>query len=242
MIGSILKDQLEKRNMRVGELARRIEVPATTLYSIIKRDNMKIDFDLLLRICRELDAPIELFCGGQSGAKMPAPKEWELIRSYRELDDHGREMVDTVIEKETARLAAVKAAPKPVRIIPLYFTPAAAGYASPAEGEDYEDYAVPAECEADFAARIRGDSMQPLLQDGDIALVRRCPIENGDVGLFFVDGDMKCKQYCRDNFGNVYLLSVNRERADADTFISNSSGVTVCCFGKVMLPHRHPLP
>jgi len=111
MIGSILKDLLEKRNIRVGELARRIDVPATTLYSIIKRDNMKIDFDLLLRICRELDAPIELFCGGQGSAKMPEPTEWSLIRSYRELDDHGREMVDTVIEKlrDPAFRAQVKA-------------------------------------------------------------------------------------------------------------------------------------
>lgn len=242
MIGSILKDLLEKRNMRVGELARRIDVPATTLYSIIKRDNMKIDFDLLLRICRELNVPIELFCGGQSPVKMPEPGEWSLIRSYRELDDHGREMVDTVIEKETARLAAARTSPKHVKIIPLYSSPAAAGYASPVLDEDYEDYTVPADSPADFAARIRGDSMEPLLHDGDIAMVRRCPIENGDVGMFFVDGHMKCKQYCRDNFGNVYLLSVNRGRADADTFIPSSSGITVCCFGKVLLPHRHPLP
>ncbi len=242
MIGSILKDLLEKRGLRVGELARRIDVPSTTLYSIIKRDNMKIDFDLLLRICRELNVPVELFCGGQTPAKMPEPREWSLIHSYRELDDHGREMVDTVLEKETARLAAAKAEKKPGRVIPLYFTPAAAGYASPALGEDYEDYIVPADSQADFAARISGDSMEPLLHDGDVALVRRCPIENGDVGLFFVDGDMKCKQYCRDNFGNVYLLSVNRDRADADTFIPSSSGVTICCFGKVLLAHRHPLP
>lgn len=240
MIGSILKDLLEKRNMRAGELARRIGVPATTLYSIIKRDNMKIDFDLLLRICRELDAPIELFCG-ENPTQAPDGKELALLRAYRGLDSHGREMVDTVLEKETARLAALRA-PRPGRVIPLYFTPAAAGYASPALGEDYEDYIVPDDSPADFAARISGDSMEPLLHDGDIALVRRCPIENGDVGLFFVDGDMKCKQYCRDNFGNVYLLSVNRARADADTFISSSSGLTVCCFGKVLLPHRHPLP
>lgn len=243
MIGSILKETLDKRSMRVGELSRIIDVPAQTLYSIIKRDNMKIDFDVLLRICRALDVPIELFCSdGASAPTMPRPSEWELIRRYRELDAHGREMVDTVLEKEAQRLAAATAKSKAARVIPLYFTPAAAGYASPALGEDYEDYLVPADSQADFAARISGDSMEPLLHDGDVALVKRCPIENGDVGLFFVDGDMKCKQYCRDNFGNVYLLSVNRERADADSFIPESSGVTICCFGKVLLDHRHPLP
>ena len=132
--------------------------------------------------------------------------------------------------------------PERGRVIPLYFSPAAAGLASPALGEDYEDYIVPDSSPADFAARIDGDSMEPMLHDGDVALVKRCPIENGDVGLFFVDGDMKCKQYCRDNFGNVYLFSLNRSRADADSFISASSGITLCCFGKVLLPHRPPLP
>lgn len=242
MIGSILKDLLSRRGMRVGELSRMIDVPAQTLYSIIKRDNMKIDFDVLLRICRALDAPIELFCGEAAVSSLPEAKEWEMIRRYRELDEHGRDMVDTVFEKEYRRIAEKNVKSEAGRVIPLYFSPAAAGYASPALGEDYEDYIVPSSSQADFAARIDGDSMEPVLHDGDIALVKRCPIENGDVGLFFVDGDMKCKQYCRDNFGNVYLLSVNRARADADSYISASSGITLCCFGKVLLNRRLPLP
>lgn len=242
MIGSTLKELLTGRGMRVGELSRLIDVPAQTLYSIIKRDNMKIDFDVLLRICRALDAPIELFCGDASGCVSPEASELELLRRYRSLDAHGREMVDTVLEKECQRLAENNKKAEKCRVIPLYFSPAAAGLASPALGEDYEDYIVPESSPADFAARIDGDSMEPLLHDGDVALVKRCPIENGDVGLFFVDGDMKCKQYCRDNFGNVYLFSLNRSRSDADSYISASSGLTLCCFGKVLLDHRPPLP
>ena len=111
----------------------------------------------------------------------------------------------------------------------------------PTLGEDYEDYAVPADSPADFAVRIAGDSMAPLLADGEIALVRRSPIEDGDVGLFFVDGDMKCKQYVRDSYGGVYLLSLNRARADADVRIPPSSGVTLCCFGKVLLERKPPV-
>lgn len=242
MIGSTLKELLSRRGMRVGELSRLIDVPAQTLYSIIKRDNMKIDFDVLLRICRCLNVPVELFCGEAQLPTQPESAEWDMINRYRELDEHGREMVDTVLEKEHSRVAAKKNTAEKCRVIPLYFSPAAAGYASPALGEDYEDYLVPESSQADFAARIDGDSMEPVLHDGEVALVKRCPIENGDIGLFFVDGDMKCKQYCRDNFGNVYLFSVNRARADADSFISASSGITLCCFGKVLLDHRPPLP
>ena len=99
---------------------------------------------------------------------------------------------------------------------------------------------MPADCSADFAVRIDGDSMEPYIHDGDTVLVQRAPIENGDIGMFFVDGDMKCKQYCKDNFGNVYLISLNRSRADADVTVSASSGITLCCFGKVLLERRIP--
>lgn len=244
MIGSTLKQLLAERKMPVGELARRVNAPVQTLYSIIRRDNMKIDFEMLLRICAELNVPVEVFCPGAAAPNAPDAAEWKLLTRHRALDSHGREMVELVLSAESERMrreAERRSAPAP-RVIPLYLTPAAAGYASPALGEDYEDYTVPADCTADFAVRIDGDSMEPVIHDGDTVLVRRDRVENGDVGMFFVDGDMKCKQYCRDAFGNVYLFSLNRGRADADVQISASSGVTLCCFGKVLLDRRPPLP
>ena len=105
--------------------------------------------------------------------------------------------------------------PEQQKIIPLYMTPAAAGYASPAFGDDYEDYAVAADSEADFAVRSTGDSMEPYSHDDSIVLVIR---------------------------GIVDLFSLNRARKDADVTISASSGITICCFGKVLLKGKIPLP
>ena len=51
MIGATLKRLLDERNMNVNELARRVNASPQTLYSVIKRNNGKVDFDLLLRIC-----------------------------------------------------------------------------------------------------------------------------------------------------------------------------------------------
>jgi len=245
MIGNTLKSLLSARRLTVGELARQIDMPQQTLYSIIRRDNMKIDFEMLLRICEVLDVPVETFCPGGDFDRVGTlrDEEWSLIGRYRALDTHGRQITELVMEEELVRLRQAQEQPeKEGRVIPLYLTPAAAGYVSPALGEDYEDYTVPADCAADFAVRIDGDSMEPVIHDGGVVLVQRSPIENGDVGMFFIDGNMKCKQYCRDSFGNVYLLSLNRNRADADVTISASSGLTLCCFGKVLLSRRPPLP
>jgi phage repressor protein C with HTH and peptisase S24 domain len=54
------------------------------------------------------------------------------------------------------------------RTIPLYCSPAAAGYAAPVFGEDFDyltvDESVPGG--AEFAVRIQGDSMTPWIADG----------------------------------------------------------------------------
>ena len=245
MRGAMLKDILDRRGINISELARRLDVPPQTLYSMVKRDNRKVDFDLMLRICAELDVPVEQLSDDVELPKLPDTEEWQLVSRYRRLDESGKQLTDAVIDHELRRIESAQrdSSPERTKIIPLYATPAAAGYASPAIGEDYEDYEIPASSDADFAVRISGDSMEPHISDGSVVLCRRgAVIHDGDVGLFFVDGDMKCKQYCQDYAGNVYLFSANRERKDADVFLPASSGITICCFGKVLLKKSIPLP
>lgn len=245
MRGSMLKQILKEQDTNINELARRLNVSPQTLYSMVKRDNQKVDFDLMIRICSELNVPVERMCEDVSLPSMPDSDEFRMLSRYRRLDSWGKELTDAVIDRELMRCEALKAESDTVgaKIIPLYMTPAAAGYASPALGDDYEDYSVPANSRADFAVRIDGDSMEPYIADGSVALCKRgAIIRDGDVGLFFVDGDMKCKQYCQDSEGNVYLFSANRDRADADVRIKASSGVTLLCFGKVLLERVIPLP
>ncbi len=244
MIGTMLKKLLDERGMTVSELARRSETSPQTLYSIISRDNMKISFDLLLRICDELMVPVEVFYDRNTKSALPSGEEMALLSEFRALDEHGKRTAKLVISSELERVNSALPQPeKQTKIIPLYYTPAAAGYASPALGDDYEEYEVPVDSGADFAARISGDSMEPVIPDGSTVLVKRGEIlRDGEVGLFFVDGDMKCKQFCQDSLGNVYLFSINRERRDADVTIPADSGVTICCFGKVLLKKRPELP
>ena len=61
MIGKTLQDILDEKNTNVNELSKLINVSNQTLYSIIKRDNMKVDLDVLIKICNALDVNIERF-------------------------------------------------------------------------------------------------------------------------------------------------------------------------------------
>lgn len=104
MIGITLKKILDERGMNVNELSRRTGIPSQTLYSVIRRDSMKINFDILLRICEEMEVPVEVFCAG--GPSLPDVEEWKIVQGYRRLDDHGRRMVGLVMDAELERTEA----------------------------------------------------------------------------------------------------------------------------------------
>ena len=60
-IGNKLDELLKKQNMTVTELARRIGVAPTTIYSIIQRNNKKVDIDVLLNIADVLGVDADYF-------------------------------------------------------------------------------------------------------------------------------------------------------------------------------------
>lgn len=60
-IGNKLDMLLKEREMTVTELARRVGVAPTTIYSIIQRNNKKVDIDVLIKIARILGVNTEYF-------------------------------------------------------------------------------------------------------------------------------------------------------------------------------------
>ena len=146
----------------------------------------------------------------------------------------GRELVD-------AQLVSLSE----LRMIRYYTVAAAAGYAAPIEGEDYELIPCGEEVplRADYCINIAGDSMEPYIRDGQRVYVKRDEsLSDFDVGIFFVDGDVYCKQWCVDYNGTVHLLSANPEREDASLHIGRDSGRHVVFLGKVLLDRRLPQP
>ena len=77
--------------------------------------------------------------------------------------------------------------------------PASAGFGEALDSNEFEKLSFPAAsvpAGAGFAVRVHGDSMEPVLRDGQYAWIRECSRLNpGDVGLFIVDGDGYIKVY-----------------------------------------------
>lgn len=245
--GQRLRQRREELHMSRQELAHLLGVSVSAIGNYETGQNA-VREDVLLRLFHALDVdPNYLYQDAFQGTGfICSAREENLVRRFRDLSSAGRRTVEALvdnlhaIQSEQERTAP---AAQP-REIPLYRSPAAAGYASPVFGEDYDLIAVEGEVPlgADFAVRIQGDSMEPWLQDGGRAYVNHDPLQNGDVGIFCVDGEMLCKQYYRDPLGMVYLFSLNRARSDADVVLSRDGGRSFVCMGRVMLPRRPSLP
>ena len=103
-IGSILSALIEEKGSNVNKVAQEASISPQTLYSMIRRDSMKVDIEVLIRVCRVLDVPVEYVYNkykGEEKAKQPlfSPHETKLIKKYRALDEVGRELVDSMIDK-----------------------------------------------------------------------------------------------------------------------------------------------
>ena len=240
---------MERRGITRGKLAEETGIPYNTIVGFYTKGYRNMKLSNLKRLCEYFGLPLDVLADDDA----PLQAVRELPRStnrYDRLPDSCKKIVDGVIDgllglplQEEA--TAETPEPAPVTYIREFLTPAAAGYANPALGEDYalipRGADVPAD--ADFACRIAGDSMEPYIPDGSMVYVRRdSPLSEFDVGVFFVDGDVYCKQWCTDYNGTLHLLSANPARQDANISLPRLSGRSCVCFGKVILPRRLPRP
>ena len=122
--------------------------------------------------------------------------------------------------------------PVPLRTLRLYDIPASAGTGQYLDGENYEllevDSTVP--MSADFGVRVNGDSMAPRFTDRQVVWAHEQPvIENGEIGIFYYDGESFIKKFEQDKDG-VRLVSINKAYSDIN--IADLDAFRV--FGKVV--------
>lgn len=118
------------------------------------------------------------------------------------------------------------------RKIRLFDIPASAGVGNFLDGDNFTEIEVGEEVPetADFGIRISGDSMEPRFINGQIVWVQKQDtLGNGEIGIFFLDGNAYCKKLQDDEKG-LYLMSLNSAYAP----ISVTENQIFKIFGKVV--------
>ena len=177
-------------------------------------------YEMLLKLGEALDCSVADIMDGET----PAVQQSELDRKFDALDEHGKEIVRLVLDAEFKRCTNKPSViEKPKKTIPMFGSLFAAGSFEPGtQDEPFEDYEVDADSKAEFAIRISGDSMEPELHDGEIALCTKRRPQIGEIVVCLVNGSFYVKQFITDGV-NIYLRSINRNRKDADLDIWRNS-------------------
>lgn len=160
--------------------------------------------------------------------------EMSLIEKYRALDEHGKESVNIVLDRETFRveeknrLSSIEENISGTRLINYYYRLASAGTGQilfdmpPTKRIEIPD--VPEYQKADYAIGVNGDSMEPTYKDGDTLLVEMAEkIDINDIGIFLVNEECFVKK-----LGTNELVSLN------DNYPNIPLNESAKCMGKVI--------
>lgn len=169
------------------------------------------------------------------------PDEVKMLRQIRNLDQRGYAELQNHLKfslrwaeqiAETEDKSFSSPLKYGLRRLPFFAQPAAAGLGNYLDETDCEMIEIDAPPEADAVIRISGDSMEPLIHNGDKIFLQYMPsVEEGEIGIFVLNGSAYCKQLCYED-SRPLLVSLN----PAYPPIQIHEDDQIITHGKVILP------
>lgn len=199
-----LKNTIERKFGNVKTFAEKIDLPYTTVRSILQRGVMNAKVENVIKIADGLNMRAEDL--------MSLDNTQSISTIYNQLVPPRQEKV--------YNFAARQLEEQNRKVVPLFGTTAA----NPTElsygdinMEDTIEINVPKKAEC--ALVVKGDSMEPEYQNGDIVFYKSQPaVENGEMAIVEIDGDgvtLKKVYYNYDD-DKVVLRSLNGKYEDRE--------------------------
>lgn len=95
-IANRLTELMKKHNTNANELAYQAGIPASTIYSLIRRDSSRVDIDSLIKIAKALNVTADyLLDTGFETSKSPElpPGLLQIIACYNAMDEKGQKLL-----------------------------------------------------------------------------------------------------------------------------------------------------
>lgn len=106
----ILEDIMQQKSISIPDVARMCNLPDSTIRSIISRKSKTVALEVAFKISKGLNISLEELNGevlNQSN-NSHSTNEQEVIKKYRALDEHGKTLVDNVLNLEYKRVTSQK--------------------------------------------------------------------------------------------------------------------------------------
>lgn len=179
--GSKLKEYREYRGLTQEQLAKYIGVAKSTIAGY-ENGNRTPDVSKIKKLAAALGITGDdlLETNIKEKASPYAEEAKQLAETYMQLDQWGRQLLCKMAQHELARTQDERRfiqeaeEEQEEKVIPLYLSAPAAGFAAPIMGEDYDEYTLREEDPqgALFAVKVSGDSMEPYFPDGSTVFLQ----------------------------------------------------------------------
>lgn len=230
-IGQRLKIARERKGLFQDKLAELIGVTSGKIISNWETGIAKPDSDKIVKLCSVLGVSASYMLDYYENEKGTiSDDEFNKVKIYRALDDHGKKVSDLVLDCEYERLLSniamnreepkMKSEPvktgrhaRKFRRITYYDNATSAGTGQYLENTNKQTIKIllnDITDQADYVIPVRGDSMEPMYSDMDRICVKyQVSIEEGEIGIFILNGESYVKE-----FGGDRLISINADYPD----------------------------
>lgn len=227
-LNEFVNQRRKELNMSIDELVKKSGIPKGTLSKITAGINSNPTLSTVEALCNALNCSLNDIAGNIQTDSFSL-SEKQHIKKYRELDIHGKKIVDIVLNEEYERCTYIEEDTIPKIEISYSFIPASAGTGAFLDEQNIEPREFPDTPEsrqADIVIPVDGDSMEPMFYDGDELYVRLQPaVEIGEIGIFEIGDKGYVKKYAPDR-----LISLNPKYDDIYPDEYNETR----CIGKVI--------
>lgn len=210
----------EKKGLNLTQIERGSGLTNRTIY---KWDKSSPSIDKVLAVANFLNESLYwLVTGTEEDTKN---RHSEFLNKYEMLSDLDKKKIEHFMDIALIDLSTYnKISEKDTPIIKEDRTTyshsdkiiAILGYVAagkPIEGISIPLGYLPAPVPADYALIAKGMSMEPVIHDGEIIFVQKCEsLKEGDLGIFYIDGDVTCKKY-HPEVDHLLLKSLNPDYA-----------------------------
>lgn len=213
-----LRELIELKYGSVRQMALKIDMPASTINSILNRGILKSNVDNIFKICSALDIRPESLAEGIDFHKQ-AENSSDIVAIYNQLDEERQE---NVVDYATTLLND-QVSMKATTVLEKYRTDdyiidyveglVAAGHGTFQEDNLHMEVKLRTEDvpeNYDTIAKVAGDSMEPLIEDNDLLFIKvTSQVDINSIGIFQINGKNFVKKLKRDYDGSWYLQSLN---------------------------------
>ncbi|HFR3756027.1 TPA: helix-turn-helix transcriptional regulator [Streptococcus suis] len=207
-----LRELIERRYGSVRQFSLKIDMPASTINSILNRGILNSNVDNVLRICTALGIKPDIFSVLlDNNIENP-----EILEIYNQLEPTRQEKVlyfakEQLDEQEQEENDLFE-------VTGISYAAAASGLGRGFDADDYDTYTVYTDEEPpryDYAIGVRGDSMLPTYEAGDMLYIVDKGMSNysGQLCIVAYNGQTYFKKVYTEP-GGLRLVSLNKKYDD----------------------------